>query len=96
MVYFDQTDPVEVRVELTSNILLVTNHGEDTSYPNLKFSVRRWYERNGILNPGKGITLQEEEAWDLALGIVLAAKRAKIPMVAEVRTKILSALALPD
>jgi len=93
MVYFDQSDPVVLDVDVSTNVFYITNHGPDSSYPALKFSARRWFDKNGILNPGKGITLQPEESWDLVLGLIQAAQRAKIPMPAETRTRLLTTLA---
>ena len=93
MEYFDQNDPVEVDIVVRNNVILITNHEAGTQYSHLKFSVRRWYEKEDKLNPGKGFTMTPEDAWELVLRITEAAVRAKIPMWPETRTKILTALA---
>lgn len=86
MKYFDQHDSVQVDID-SKDVLLITNHGPGTEFPNLKFSVRRWWQDKNVnaagehtLGIGKGITIYPEQVSMLLKALVEAIVRAEIPM----------------
>lgn len=80
MKYFDETEPCEVPVDKRDR-LLITHHGQSTSWPNFQFSIRNWYydqrKPGAPLSPGKGVTIPVQDVTDFVEVVMEAFVKAE-------------------